>query len=65
MATCSSIFAWRITWTEEPGGLQSMGKESDTTEHAHTRHYGEKTQLAIGLSTWVPWHGAGYTWRGF
>ena len=24
MATCSSILAWRIPWTEEPGGLQSM-----------------------------------------
>ena len=24
MATYSSILAWRITWTEEPGGLQSM-----------------------------------------
>ena len=33
MATYSSILAWRIPWTEEPGGLQSMGhKESDTTE---------------------------------
>ena len=32
-ATHSSILAWRIPWTEEPGGLQSMGhKESDTTE---------------------------------
>ena len=32
MATHSSIFAWRIPWTEEPGGLQSMGsQESDTT----------------------------------
>ena len=32
MATHSSILAWRIPWTEEPGGLQSMGhKESDTT----------------------------------
>ena len=31
MATHSSI-AWRIPWTEEPGGLQSMGsQESDTT----------------------------------
>ena len=30
----SSILAWRIPWTEQPGGLQSMGshKESDTTE---------------------------------
>ena len=25
MATHSSILAWRISWTEEPGGLQSMG----------------------------------------
>ena len=32
MATHSSILAWEIPWTEEPGGLQSMGSESDTTE---------------------------------
>ena len=33
MATHSSILAWRIPWTEEPGGLQSMGhKELDMTE---------------------------------
>ena len=33
MATHSSILAWRSPWTEEPGGLQSMGsQESDTTE---------------------------------
>ena len=25
MVTCSSILAWRILWTEEPGGLQSTG----------------------------------------
>ena len=25
MASCCSILAWRIPWTEEPGGLQSMG----------------------------------------
>ena len=25
MATCSSILAWRIPWTEEPGRLQSIG----------------------------------------
>ena len=32
MATHSSVLAWRISWTEEPGGLQSMGlQESDTT----------------------------------
>ena len=33
MATHSSILAWRIPWTEEPVGLESMGhKESDTTK---------------------------------
>ena len=33
MATHSSILAWRIPWTEEPDGLQSMGsQELDTTE---------------------------------
>ena len=33
MAAHSIILAWRILWTEEPGGLQSMGcKELDTTE---------------------------------
>ena len=33
MATHSSILAWRIPWTEEPGGLLSMGsQESDTTQ---------------------------------
>ena len=28
MATHSSILAWRIPWTDEPGGLQSMGLQS-------------------------------------
>ena len=33
MATHSSILAWKISWKEEPGRLQSMGSiESDTTE---------------------------------
>ena len=27
MATHSSILAWRISWTEEPGGLRSMGSQ--------------------------------------
>ena len=32
MATHPSILAWRIPWTEEPGGLQSMrSQESDMT----------------------------------
>ena len=40
MATRSSLLAWRIPWTEEPGGLQSRGhKELETTErltHIHS-----------------------------
>ena len=27
MATHSSVFAWKIPWAEEPGGLQSMGPQ--------------------------------------
>ena len=30
IATHSSILAWRIPWTEEPAGLQSMGSQSRT-----------------------------------
>ena len=36
VVTHSSIFAWRIPWTEELGGLKSMGREeSDTTKRLH------------------------------
>ena len=36
LETHSSILAWRIPWTEELGGLQSLGhKELDTTERLH------------------------------
>ena len=39
MATCSSVPAWKIPWTGEPGRLQSMDcKESDMTEQlTHTQ----------------------------
>jgi len=40
MATHSSILAWRIPWTEEPGGLQSMGSQKSWTQlstHTHTK----------------------------
>ena len=32
IASHSSVLAWRITWTEEPGSLQPMGSQRDTTE---------------------------------
>ena len=31
MATCSNIPAWKIPWTEEPGGLQSMESKKSQT----------------------------------
>ena len=34
MATHSSILAWKILWTEEPGYSPWSHKESNTTEHA-------------------------------
>ena len=32
MATRSSILAWRILWTEKPGGLQSIGSQSQAQQ---------------------------------
>ena len=36
MATHSSILAWKIPWTEEPGGLQSMGSQRVERDRACT-----------------------------
>jgi len=38
MATRSSILAWKIPWTEEPGGLQSIGSQriGQNSTHTHT-----------------------------
>jgi len=41
VASHSCVLAWRISWTEEPGGLQSLGhKEWDTTEQLTLFTYG-------------------------
>ena len=51
MATHSSILAWEISWTEEPGGLRSRGhKESDTTEQVNNNtscHVGNAQHTAV------------------
>ena len=48
MATHSSILAWRIPWTEKPGGLQTMGSQkSDTTERL--THNTQQRMLLNGL----------------
>ena len=51
MATHSSILAWRIPWTEEPGGLQSMGwqrVESNWATNSFSIH------MSVVLSPFVP-----------
>ena len=53
MATHSSILAWEIPWTEEPGGLQSMGwhrvEMTEVTEQQHDK--GQSRKQAANLSS--------------
>ena len=53
MATHSSILAWKIPWTEEPGGLNSpwVCKESDTTEHAHMQQNSRNQERNVVAAT--------------
>ena len=56
MAPHSSTFAWKIPWTEKPGGLQSMGLlESDTTEQLHFHFHALVKEMAA--------HSSVLTWR--
>ena len=50
MATHSSILAWRIPWTEEPGGYSPrVRKESDTSEQLHFHFQGYYLQAIRNL----------------
>ena len=49
MATHSSIFAWKIPWTEDPGRLQSMGLQ--TAEHNWNDLTQSEPKLSITLRT--------------
>ena len=57
MASHSSILAWKMPWTEETGGLQSMGSQrfrhDFLTKHTHTRKPGtvETGVLRPGISS--------------
>ena len=46
-ATHSSILVWEIPWTEEPGGLQSMGLQKNWTQQLSTHAH---TQINTGLT---------------
>ena len=67
MATYSSILAWRILWTEEPGGLQSTVSQrirhnwatfSQSVTHSHSADAAERvsgTPPASWISCWKYW----------
>ena len=58
MATHSKNFAWEIPWTEEPGGLQSMGwKKSDMTEQlrTHTHLYTYYKVVSVNSNAIILW----------
>ena len=46
MTTHSSILAWRVTWREKPGRIQSVGsQESNTTEVTYNAHLYKQVTL--------------------
>ena len=47
MATHSSVLAWRVPWTKEPGGLKSIGLKRVNTTDTHTHIIGLTTTLTI------------------
>ena len=49
MATHSSILAWRIPWTEEPAGLQTIGPQRVIHTHTHTH---TESLLVDSLRSW-------------
>ena len=53
MAIHSSIIAWKIPWTEEPGRLQSMG--SQRVEHDWATSHAYVHTLYVGLPLWLSW----------
>jgi len=53
MATHSSILAWRIWWTEEPGGLQAIGSQSQTSLKLLSTQ-AHMNEQALYESSWNP-----------
>ena len=79
MATHSSLLAWRILWTEEPGGLQSVGSAWRVTWHAHIKLFIRQLVFAehiwssqqslerdatVGLETGLEMARQGFRWCG-
>ena len=55
MASHSSILAWRIPWTEEPGGLQSTGSQSQARPKQLSTHHKGGVNQAKELRTKQIW----------
>ena len=75
MAPHSSTLAWKIPWTEEPGGLQSMGSQSRTqlsdftfTFHFHALEKEMATHSSVlawripGEAGWAAVYGVAQSW---
>ena len=60
MSPHSSTLAWKIPWMEEPGGLQSMGREeSDTIERLHFHALEKEMATYSSALAWrIPWMGS-------
>ena len=54
MATHSSILAWKIPWTQEPGRLQSMGSQKVRYNWAHMQMHGRYKRLSFAIIFLVP-----------
>ena len=55
MATLSSIFAWRILWTEEPGRLQSIGSKRVRHDWAAELNWWGHRSEALIQQNWCPY----------
>ena len=73
MATHSSVLAWRIPLTEEPGGLQSVGSQTvrhewaantHTHTHTHTHSENEHSLLCVTLCNCMNWSPPGSSVHG-
>ena len=60
MATQSSILAWQIVWTEEPGGLQSTGSQR-LRHNLATKQQHNPTQESVHITCASNTHTQGYT----
>ena len=57
MATYSSMLAWEISWSEEPGWLKSMGSQRVGHDLATKQHPGSgshQKRIRASLSAWLP-----------